>query len=52
MHQRQTRGGRGFRFFNAGNGDVNGNGPGHGPGHGAGRHGKHGRRHRGNKRPR
>jgi hypothetical protein len=48
MHQRPARGGRGFRFFGAGNGDVNGNGP----GHGAGRHGKHGRRHRGNKRPR
>jgi hypothetical protein len=49
MHQRQTRGGRGFRYFGNGNGngDVNGNGP----GHGSGRHGKHGRRHR-NKRPR
>ncbi len=51
MHQRPARGGgRGFRYFGSGsgNGDANGNGPGHGPG----RHGKHGRRHRGNKRPR
>ena len=51
MHQRQTRGSRGFRHFGNvnvnGNSDANGNGPGRPPG----RHGKH-RRHRGNKRPR
>ena len=65
MHQRQTRGGRAFRFHGQGNGNADGNvngnvngntggRQGHGfGGPGANRHGKHsGRRHRGGKRPR
>jgi hypothetical protein len=53
MHQRQPRGGRGFRFFGNGNaGGGNGNGPARGN-FGQGRPGKpSGRRHRGGKRPR
>jgi len=59
MHQRQSRGGRGFRHFGGGeangnsangNPNANGNGPGR---HGSGHPGKHpGRRHRSHKRPR
>jgi hypothetical protein len=45
MHQRQTRGGRPFRYFGGNGNEANGNGPGR-----PGRHGKH--RRRGHKRPR
>jgi hypothetical protein len=50
MHQKPSRGGRGFRF----QGNSNGNGPGPARnGFGGGRPGKHsGRRHRGGRRPR